>query len=261
MTRALLRRPATLVAATTLSLAGLLTGGLLVAHAVEGTSPTSATSSSSGQGDNNAAVAVNGKDGKTVYAIRLKVVRASQDVVDATNAAVAVASCSDCTTVAIAFEGVLVSGSPSDFEPTNLALAYNVDCSGCTTFADAYQQVVQRSTLVRITGKGRRAIAAIRQDLLSLRKANLPLDQVVARVKADEQAFADVLLNEVVPVGHVTTPPPTDAPEVTATPSATDYQPVTAAPTTGGSSPSDSPTPSGSPTATATPTPSGTPSP
>ena len=263
------RRPVVLAGATTAALVVLLASGLLVARAVDGVTAPAADASPSpaagGNGDTNAAVAQNTTAGRTVYAIRLKIVQTANDTVDATNAAIAVASCSDCTTVAIAFEGVLVAGSPSDFQPTNLAIAYNQSCYNCTTFADAYQQVVQSSTRVRITGAGRRQIAAIRHDLETLRTSNLTLDEIIARVKADEQAFADVLLNDCVPVGHVTTPPDPTAPDVSDSPAATGYLPATASPgATASSSPSESPSSSASPSPTSadpTPSPSATPSP
>jgi putative peptide zinc metalloprotease protein len=250
-------------------LAALLSGGLVVAHAVDGAiSPdASASPAAGGNGDDNVAAGVNTTDGRTVYAIKLKIVQVAGDTVDAANAAAAVnAGCTDCATVAIAFEGVLVAGSPSDFEPNNLALAMNVNCSGCTAFADAYQQVVQRSTRVRITGEGRRKVAAVRQDLESLRTSDLSLEQIVARVKADEQAFADVLLNDCVPIGHVTEPPPSGAPDVSDSPAgaAPSSEPSSAVPAA-----TDQPTPtptaaasdSASPSSAGSPTPDGSPTP
>jgi putative peptide zinc metalloprotease protein len=232
------------------ALAALLSGGLVVAHAVDGvtSSDASPAPASGGNGDDNVAAGVNTTDGRTVYAIRLKIVQVTGDTVDAANVAAAVnAGCTDCSTVAIAFEGVLVVGSPSDFEPNNLALAMNVDCSGCTAFADAYQQVVQQSTRVRITGEGRRKVAAIRRDHETLRTADLTLEEVRARVKADEQAFADVLLHDCVPIGHVADPAPVAAADISDAPDA-------AAPSSASESPAASPTQS----EPASPSPSGT---
>jgi putative peptide zinc metalloprotease protein len=232
-----MRRPVAVAGFSLVALAALLSGGLVVAHAVDGTPAADTTAASSPtpgtNGDNNVAAGVNTQDGRTVYAVKLKIVQTASDTVDATNAAVAVNSgCTGCSTVAVAFEGVLITGSPSTFDPTNLALAYNQDCSGCTAFAAAYQQTVQSSTRVRITGAGRRQVAAIRQDLESLRHEDLTLDQVVARVKADEQAFADVLLGDCVPVGHVTEPAPAGAADISDNP---DAVPVTSAPPASGS--------------------------
>ena len=242
-----LRRPTALTALSAVALAALLSGGLAVARAVDGT-PAASSSTPSGAGTtggSNVAGAVNTTDGKTVYAIKLKVVQTSADTVSPTNAAVAVnQGCTGCATVAIAFEAVIVTGSPSTFTPTNLAIAYNQDCSGCTAFADAYQQVVQTSTRVKITKQGRKQIAAIRKDLKSLKQEDLTLDEIRARVAAAEEAFAAVLRNEIVPVGNAKEPAPADGADISDDPEAPDG--ATASPS---ASPSDQPTPtdSGSP--------------
>jgi putative peptide zinc metalloprotease protein len=218
-----LRRPAVVVVLCLVSLAALLSAGLVVARAVDGTPVADTTGTASpaagtSGGDDNVAAAVNTKDGKTVYAIRLKIVQTSADTVDSNNVAAAVAGCSDCTTVAIAFEGVLIAGDAEVIEPTNLALAYNVNCSGCTTVAEAYQKVVQTSTRVRITGEGRREIAAVRRELNALRTSGLPYDEIVTTVAALEQRFAAVLTNEIVPVGSTKDPAPAGAADVSDTP-------------------------------------------
>lgn len=173
--------------------------------------PTTAAGSP-GASTDNAAVAVNTKDGKTVYAISLKIVQTSSDNIDATNAAVAVASCEDCRTVAIALEGVLIIGNPSTFDPTNLALAMNTGCTRCETLASAYQHIVQNDTRVRISGAGRREIAAIRSELHSLRKSGLDLVTVQARVDDAADRFIRVLENEVYPVGRPAKAPDTTTP-------------------------------------------------
>ncbi len=182
--------------------------------AAESTTTTTALPSTPGAGTDNAAVAVNTKDGKTVVAISLKIVQTSAPVVDPTNAAVAVASCSDCETVAIALEGVLVAGSPTTFDPNNVALAINSECSNCQTLASAYQDVVQNDTRVRITGAGRREIASVRHDLESLRNSGLDIVAIQQRVNADAGRFLAVLQNEVVPTGK-------PAPSTTSTTSTT----------------------------------------
>jgi putative peptide zinc metalloprotease protein len=265
-----LRRPAVLALLCLVAVAALLSGGLVVAHAVDGTpaADTSPTPVAGGNGDNNVAAGVNTTDGRTVYAIKLKIVQVKDDTVDATNAAAAVNSgCTDCSTVAIAFEGVVVVGSPTDFQPTNLALAMNVDCSGCTAFADAYQQVVQTSTRVRVTGQGRRQIAAIRHDLDSLRQSDLTLDQIRARVAADEQAFAEVLRTELVPVGHVQDAAPPDATDVSDNPGSATPAPSTgaartsASPEATASADASSPSPEATATTSDSPSPSPSPSP
>lgn len=222
------------------------------------TEPTvsASPSGSSGQQGDNSATAVNTQDGKAVYAISLKITQLSGDTLAPTNAAVAYASCSDCETVAIALEGVLVYGDPTVNAPTNLAVALNEDCTNCQTLAVAYQDVVQSSGRVRITGAGRREIARIRADLNQLRHDNLTVPEILARVNDDAARFLAVLHDDVVPVGnpHQGHGPGSSAPSTTGTPTS----PASSSPSADTSS---SPTGSGSPTPTATASPSATASP
>ena len=85
----------------------------------------------------NAAVSVNTKDGTTVFKVAFAIRHVMSDVVTETNAAVAYNSCTDCASVAIAFEIVLVEGDPSVVSPTNVAIAYNQDCTACVAVAEA----------------------------------------------------------------------------------------------------------------------------
>lgn len=212
------------VTLTVLVVATLLALGL-VARAELGTSTSTETSPTADQtgaagtgggGDDNVAVATNDRDGSTVYSVRLKVVLTGQDTIDSANAAVAVASCTDCTTVAIALEGVLVWGEPETVVPVNLALAYNTECDNCQTLAAAYQYVTSVDSRVRITGDGRRTIAALRQELNTLRNSGLDIFAVQAEVDRIAGEFYQVLKNEVVPIGK----PQGDFPTPGATPSA-----------------------------------------
>ena len=215
-----------------------------------------------GAGDDNVAVAKNTRDGGEVYAVRLKIVQTDADVVDSANAAVAAASCEDCTTVAIAIEGVLVIGTDVDtVTPVNLAIALNSDCSGCQTLAAAYQYVTQNDTRVRITGDGRRTVASLRQELNTLRVRDLTLEEVAAEVDRIAGAFYEVLMNEVVPIGQLTGEPPTPKaePPGSATASGETASPEdtqTASPT---ESASNSTTPSETPTKTTEDNPTATP--
>jgi putative peptide zinc metalloprotease protein len=211
---------------------------------------TSTATGSPGASTDNVAAAANTTDGKTVYAISLKIVQTGEDTLDATNAAVAVASCTDCQTVAIALEGVLVIGEPTTFDPTNIALAINSGCSSCQTLASAYQHFVQNDTRVRISGAGRREIADVRAGLQSLR--NSGLDVVAVQAKVDEYAarLVAVLQNEVYPIGRPPAPTTT-----TTTPAATSTSTTTtAAPSATASSTTTSSVPATSTTTTPTTT-------
>jgi putative peptide zinc metalloprotease protein len=173
------------------ALLGLLAAALAAALALAGPVPARA-----GGGD-NVVVAVNTRDGRFLYRVKLAIKRTNDDVVDAANAAVAVASCTECQTVAIAVEGLLVFSDPSVFTPTNLALAMNVECSFCATLASAYQFAVQTAGSAHLSGAGRRAIAEIRADLEALRREGLTIWDLQARVDELAQRLLHVLLTEV----------------------------------------------------------------
>jgi putative peptide zinc metalloprotease protein len=225
-----LTRRTGMIAAVTAAVVGF--GGLALAEGgvpiVSSGSETSAATSdpssttttapgAPGASTDNVAVAVNTTDGRTVYAISLKIVQTDAETIDAANAAVAVASCADCQTVAIALEGVLVIGDPTNFEPTNIALAINSGCTSCQTLASAYQHIVQNDTRVRISGEGRREIAAVRAGLQSLRPSGLDIFAIQAAVDEYAARLVHVLNNEVYPIGR----PPAPSTTTTATPGST----------------------------------------
>jgi putative peptide zinc metalloprotease protein len=206
---------------------------------------TTAVPQTQGAATDNVAVASNTKDGRTVVAISLKIVQTDAATVDPTNAAVAVASCSDCQTVAIALEGVLVAGNPDTFDPTNIALAINTDCSNCQTLATAYQDVVQNDTRVRITGAGRQEIASIRKDLESLRKSGLDIVAIQQRVNDDAGRFLAVLRNDVVPVGKPSASTTTTSPTSTTVATGQNTTSTTAATTSTTTAATDASSPAG----------------
>lgn len=220
-----------------------------------GTPTGTTTTTSAGQSQDTHAIVVNHGDDRYRYALAFRIVQVSGDVVDAQNAAVAVAAnCSDCTTVAVSLEGILVYGDPSVFTPENLALAYNENCTDCATLAAAYQEEAQYSSRMRITGAGRQEIAAIRLDLESIRHENLSLAEIDQRVNTDAGRLLDVLRNDMTPVGRPQTSPSpsgigtagnagtTSTPSQSATTSPTDAtSPSSSTSPTGSASPSTSP--------------------
>jgi putative peptide zinc metalloprotease protein len=214
-------RPRYLIASLALLMAGLVpAAGPLAVRA---------------QGD-QAAVAINTHDGMTMFRILFSIRRTMSDTVDNTNVALAFSSCTDCETVAISFQTVLILSDPSTYDPTNLAWAENYQCQSCASFAAAYQYLLTTGGPVHFTPEGNREIARIRQELESLRHANLTLDQLLARVKQLEQDMSQVIATQLVPAGNASEPSPS------ATPNAT-------------------PAGSSSPAATPTPTPTGSASP
>ena len=148
-----------------------------------------------------AAVAVNTKDGSSIFKLAFAIKRAAGDVVDNGNAAVAISSCNECRTVAIAIQIVLVTGDPEVVTPQNIALAFNVECTSCETFASAFQFVLGTDGNVHFTPEGRHEIQDIRRELKDITRAGLPLAELDARLDALMQRLAVVLRNELVASG------------------------------------------------------------
>jgi putative peptide zinc metalloprotease protein len=153
-------------------------------------------------GNDNTAIAVNTKDGSSVFKLSFSVSRVMSDTVDSGNAAVAYASCSQCQTTALALQFVLLMSDPSTFTPENLALAVNVDCFECDTLASAYQFVIQAGGPVHLTPDGIRQLHAIRKELAALKDSGLSSVEIQARVDALAHQAYQVFLTELVPAGR-----------------------------------------------------------
>ena len=93
------------------------------------------------EGDNQAA-AYNTTDDSLTYDVAFALVWATGDEVLNVNEAHAYASCSNCVTVAVAFQVVLIMDDAQVVVPQNLAVAANYECYRCITAAIANQLVL-----------------------------------------------------------------------------------------------------------------------
>jgi putative peptide zinc metalloprotease protein len=144
------------------------------------------------------AVAINTKDGSSVFRLAFSIRRVMGDVVDQQNAAVAYASCESCQTVAISIQVLLVMGDPEVVTPENLALAINQDCTLCQTLASAYQFVVGFGTKVMLTPEGRQQLEEIRRQLRELGRDDLPIEETQARTDTLMDSLRQVLDSDLV---------------------------------------------------------------
>ena len=86
---------------------------------------------------------MNTGDGTVVYDIAVALVWVTDgDPALNRNEAYALASCTDCVTVAVAFQVVLIIGQSDAIAPVNAAVAGNSGCLRCTTTALAMQLVL-----------------------------------------------------------------------------------------------------------------------
>jgi putative peptide zinc metalloprotease protein len=170
--------------------------------AVAASSVAGARAQEVGTGPDTAAVAVNTKDGSTIFRVAFMIIRNSGDVVDNTNIAFAYSSCEGCKTIAASFQVVLVTGDPSVASPENYAIAINFECTDCQTLASAYQFVQSTGGQVVFTLEGRQEIADIRQELnLLMRNAEqMTIFEIQEDLDALAQRLAQVLANELVSV-------------------------------------------------------------
>ncbi len=150
------------------------------------------------QDDTTAAVAINTKDGSSLFDFAFEVRKTMKDAVEHTNAAVAYANCEECSTVAISFQVVLAGGDPDTVTPTNVAVALNEQCTTCLTAAFAYQFVVAGEGRLRLTPDGERRLARLRRDLRRLEDVDLTIEQLKAELDAAADEIRDVLATEVI---------------------------------------------------------------
>jgi putative peptide zinc metalloprotease protein len=175
----------------------------------------------------NTAVAINLRDGASIFRFAFKIARVNQDVVDNTNAAAAVGSCVECETIAAAFQVVLVFSDPAVVSPENLALAINIECPACETLAFAYQWVLTTGGPVHFTAEGNQRIAEIKHALRDLLESadSMPIADLQAAMDALADELHEVVQTELVAAGggdepsSAGTPPeeePTETPTETA---------------------------------------------
>lgn len=173
-------------------LMALLAGMLLVAPAAS-VLPAHAE-------ETNTAVAVNTKDGSSIFKVAFQIKKVMDGDVDSQNAAVAYSNCVDCQTVAVAIQIVLVVGDVDSATPTNVAIAYNENCTSCETMAAAYQYVYSTGDNFRFSKEGKRRLYDLRQRLRELRKhKEYTLEQVAAELERITTELAAVIEDELRP--------------------------------------------------------------
>jgi putative peptide zinc metalloprotease protein len=188
-----------------------------------------AARSASAQAQDNTAIAINTKDGTDIFKLAFKIVRANQDVVDQSNAAVAFNSCADCSSIATAFQIILIFSDPDVVTSENLALAINYECDACVAFASAYQWLLTTGGPVHFTAEGNLRLAELRKELRDLLQSDLTLQQLTAELERIKNEIADVLATEIVPAGPA---PEGEGGTGTTTESATTTTPETTTATT-----------------------------
>jgi len=150
----------------------------------------------------NTATAVNDQDGSTQIDIAFDFKKVMNGVVDQTNVAEAYASCTECQTVAIAIQIVLVMGDVDMVAPHNVATAVNVECATCLTVAWAYQFVWGNGQVLRLTGEAQRQLAALAKAFRELEDSGRSAPEVLAETNRLLHELSNVLAAGIEPVGQ-----------------------------------------------------------
>jgi putative peptide zinc metalloprotease protein len=205
------------------------------------------------EGDNQAA-AFNTTDDSVAYDVAFALVWATGDEVLNVNEAHAYASCSNCVTVAVAFQVVLIMDHARVVVPQNLSVAANYQCYRCITAAIASQLVLsvedtpgedQLLALGDVWGR----LTHFGQTITSYSVA-----QISAQLDAFEAEIVAILY-DAPPVTPGTAPPPTASPTGTppaasSDPSPTGSSPAPSSTNPSGTTPTDSTPPDPAPTDT-----------
>ena len=204
-------------------------------------------------GDNQS-LAVNTTDNSVTYDVAIAMVWVTDDdpVVNV-NEAYAFASCSDCVTVAVAFQVVVIVGYADVIVPQNLSGALNYDCFQCITASVASQLVVTVDSLPGV--EQQIALADLWEEIATF--ADTIPTQSLANVIAQLEDYKEQIVT-ILGVAPLSAPVSTSVPSESPTPSAT----PTPSPTPSSSptpEPTVLPTPSPEPTPVSTPTPTTTP--
>jgi putative peptide zinc metalloprotease protein len=244
-----------------------------------------------GDGDNRA-TSVNTEDGRllTALSIALAVVDGSEQV-DQRNEAFAFASCTDCTTVAVAFQALLVVGQADVITPVNTAVAANYDCLRCQTASLASQLVVSLTRMPSDEARQKVDAALARLRALEPQLATMTVSQIYQVLTATKAEILQALVADgalptvltdltnqdttsapsspnAVPTTPAAAPSPTESSSLgSSEPASPSSGPTdetvgeTPSGTPSGTPSEAAPTPSPSPTPSPTPTPSPSPSP
>ena len=194
-----------------------------------------------GEGDNQA-MAVNTTDGSSLYDVAFALVWADGDTVANANEAYALASCTACQTVAVAFQVVVIVGDAHVVVPENIAAAINYNCVQCVTQALATQLVVTLSG--PLSAQSAAELDALWAQISAFGAAieGVPLSELQGRLSEYERQILAILRKDPAWVEPraggtpTTTTGPTTATSTTSGPAgATSSSTASTSPTSGGS--------------------------
>jgi hypothetical protein len=156
-----------------------------------------------GAGGNNIVKITNKTDNRLIVRGRIDFNRIPADRIAPVNAAIAVGSCADCQTYAVALQINLYQRGASVVAPQNAAVAVNAACSHCVTVARAVQYSIPVDDLSVVPNDVRKLAKALDKELKAVEgnydvgtfnvyQANARINTVVSEFKT----LANGLLDE-----------------------------------------------------------------
>lgn len=228
------------------------------------TSDQTGATAANGGGGNNVVQAINHADNHVQIRTGITLTRVPGSTVRSSNIATSYSSCSNCQTLSVALQIVLISKTARDVQPANVATAVNYQCDHCTTVARALQYVLSVDDPTQVPPEVNQLMAQMHHTLAQIQSDGSIADaeQQVNAVIAQYQSLTAYLHDRRDATTAGTSPnatplaSPTSGPSPTPTPSGTAGETPTAGPEqTGTPPPSASETPTPSATAGTTPTP------
>jgi len=153
-------------------------------------------------GADNVVNVTNMQDGGKAARGQVAVAHDAAPTVGNQNLAIARATCTDCRTVAVAMQAVVVEAQPTDFEPHNAAVAANSGCTNCQTLAYAFQYVTQPGVPVHLSQEGQEGLRDIQEQVDDAASSDLPLGVVVAELDGAAGQLVNVINTELVRSGR-----------------------------------------------------------
>lgn len=144
-------------------------------------------------GAKQAVFAFNEADGTKLARSGTQVTSTGSHTAAPENLAVAKASCTDCRTVAVAVQAVLITRPSNVITPKNVAAALNSDCQGCHTMAAAYQCVVTTTGPVTIGADGQQKIADLRSEIAAVAASDSDFPEIEAQLDGLVAELWDVI--------------------------------------------------------------------
>jgi putative peptide zinc metalloprotease protein len=160
-----------------------------------------ATETAAGGGADHVVLAFNQTDGALRAASGVAVSITAANAVGTENLAFARSTCSDCRTVAVAFQAVPIIRDVDVIAPANAAVAVNADCTSCQTAAFAYQYVLTTGGAVHLSPAGQSEVSTIRAEARELAASDLSFPALEEQLDALAARFKSVIDEELVGAG------------------------------------------------------------